>query len=503
MEIDEVAARVFRSYWALLLAMTVLPVALVAVLMAGQEPPSVATSRLQAGGEASDAASEDAGASIVVSKVKAFATSDTLLRDVLRRQGVDRSARNVAKAIEVSGLGTSTMVELSVKDGDPAVARALTDAIGTAVVREINESDQSAIKQRMDEIDERSRKLEEKLGPLSRAAGGAVPDIDAANERERVQAELADLRSNRSDLLTQLTTAGTASVVQPAVLAPRTNPMIMMAVIAGLAGLVVGILIALVTEMLRPTIPGQRRVARRFDVPLLGWADRGPAQLADLGRRVRLAAKKEDVGRVALVGAPGPLSAELVSSVASAVYGDETRPVPARPGPAGQAHAGPGRARAGASAERRPDDPGRSGTGSGEGEGEGGERPSLNSEGPGGAKSTSVVRAGGGAAVMATRPDSVSATEVTQPVPVRRVCHVHAFEDIDPGADDTVGVVVVVGRVTTVAGLETVRDLVAASGWPLLGVVATSGRPASRKAKTRDAATGTAKTGTAKTSKTT
>jgi hypothetical protein len=51
---------------------------------------------------------------------------------------------------------------------------------------------------------------------------------------------------------------------------------------------------------------------------------------------------------------------------------------------------------------------------------------------------------------------------------------VHAFEDIDPGSDEEVGVVVVVGPVTKAAGLETVRDLVAASGWPLLGVVATS-----------------------------
>ncbi|TDC81926.1 hypothetical protein [Actinomadura sp. 7K507] len=482
MEIDEVAARVFRSYWAVLLVMTVLPVTLVALLMAGQEPPSVAESRLQASGEATDAGSGDASASIVVSKVKAFATSDTLLRDVLRRQGVDRSARKVAKAVEVSGLGTSTVVELSVKDTDPVVARKLADAIGAEVVREINESNQSAIRQRMDEIDERSRELVEKLGPLAREAGGPAPDIAAANERERVQSELADLRSNRSDLLTQLTSAGTASVVQPAVLAPESDPIIMMSAIAGLVGLVGGILIAVVAEMLRPTIPGQRRVARRLDVPLLGWADKGPSQLADLGRRVRLAAKKEDVGRVALVGAPGPLSAELVSSVASAVYGDETRPAPARPG----------QPRAGASAQERPDDPGRSGPGRSEqvhgkpGESHAdGNAPSLNSGGTGGAKSTSVVRAGGGgAAVIAKKPAEVSPTEVTQPVPVRRVCHVHAFEDIDPGADDTVGVVVVVGRVTTVSGLETVRDLVAASGWPLLGVVATSGKAPSRTGTT-------------------
>ncbi|NEA21795.1 hypothetical protein [Actinomadura bangladeshensis] len=446
MEIDEVAARVVRSYWALLLVMTVVPLVLVGLVMGRQEPPAVAQSRLQASSRATDAAPGDAGVSIVVSQVKAFATSENLLSGVLRAQRVDRSTVKVAKAIEVTGLGTSTIVQLSVKDRDPDVARRLADALGAAVVKEINTSNQGSITQQMEQIDKRVRELEKKLGPLSRRAGAQPnPDIGAANERERVQAELTDLRSNRSDLQTQLSTAGTASVVQPAVLAPRTNPVVMMASIAGLVGLIGGILIAVVTEMVRPTIPGQRRVARRLGVPLLGWADRGPVRLADLGRRIRLAAKKEGVGRITLVGAPGPLPADLVSSVASAVYGDDTKVVTARPGN---------------------DDDGEDGPGGDDG------GPSLNSSGPGGKTSTSVVRAGG-TAVM-TKKSEVSPSEVTQPVPVRRLCHVHAFEDIDPGSDEVVGVVVVVGPVTRVAGLETVRDLVAASGWPLLGVVAVS-----------------------------
>lgn len=460
MEIDEVAARVVRSYWALLLVMTVAPLVLVGLVMGGQEPPAAAQSRLQASSRATDAAPGDAGVSIVVSQVKAFATSENLLSEVLRKQRVERSTVKVAKAIEVTGLGTSTIVELSVKDADPGVARRLADAIGAAVVQEINASNQGSIKQQMDEIDERVRELEKKLGPLSRRAGAQPnPDIGAANERERVQAELTDLRSNRSDLQTQLSTAGTASVVQPAVLAPRTNPVVMMASIAGLVGLIGGILIAVVTEMARPTIPGQRRVARRLGVPLLGWADQGPGRLIDLGRRIRLAANKEGVRRVALVGAPGPLPADLVSSIASAVYGDDTKVVTARP----------------EKGEDGGDEPG-----GGDGGKDGG--PSLNSSGPGGKKSTSVVRAGGTAVL--TKKSEVSPSEVTQPVPVRRLCHVHAFEDIDPGSDEVVGVVVVVGPVTRVAGLETVRDLVAASGWPLLGVVATSRKvSASRKVK--------------------
>ncbi|TDD82794.1 hypothetical protein E1293_15980 [Actinomadura darangshiensis] len=460
MEIDEVAARVVRSYWALLLAMTVLPLLLVGAVMSGQEPPYTAGARLQASSKATDAAPGDAGVSIVVSQVKAFATSETLLSEILRRQRVERRPAKVAKAIGVTGLGTSTVVELSVKDRDPGVARRLADAIGAAVVKEINESNQGSIKQQMDEIDERVRDLEKKLGPLSQRAGAQPdPDIGAANERERVQAELTDLRSNRSDLQTQLSSAGTASVVQPAVLAPRTNPVVMMASIAGLVGLIGGILIAVVTEMVRPTIPGQRRVARRLGVPLLGWADAGPARLADLGRRIRLAAKKEGVGRITLVGAPGPLPPDLVSAVASAVYGDETKVVKTRPG----------------RGTDKPDE--------GQGPPPEGGGPSLNSSGSGGKKSTSVVRAGAGTAVITKKPGEVSPSEVTQPVQLRQLCHVHAFEDIDPGSDDEVGVVVVVGPVTRVAGLETVRDLVAASGWPLLGVVAASRKIPNRTSK--------------------
>lgn len=462
MELDEVAARVFRSYWPLLAVMTAVPLALVALLMNGREPAAVAESRLQAG-SAAEAVSGDGSASIVVSQVQAFATSENLLSSVLAAERIDRPARKVAKAIKVSGLGTSTVVELSVRDRDPAVARRLTDAVGAEVVRQINEKNHGTIRRRIREIDRRVRKLEDRLGPLARQASGPVPDIGAANERERVQAELSDLRSNRSDLMTQLTASGTASVVQPAVIAPSRNPMIMMAAIAGLSGLVAGILVAVVTETLRPTIPGQRRVARRLGVPLLGRTGEGPAQLADLGRRIRLAARKEDVDRVALVGAPGPLPPELVSAVAAAVYGDDTKVVSVRP-----RHGGPGN---GAPKQGEPD------------EDADGDAPSLNSGGPGGGSSTSVVRTGGGASAVATRPAGASPTEITQPVAVRRVCHVHAFEDVDPGADDTVGVVVAVGPVTTVAGLETVDDLVAASGWPLLGVVATSRKATSKRAR--------------------
>ena len=464
MEIDEVAARVVRSYWALLLAMTVLPVLLVALMTSGQEPPHAATSRIQASSRATDAAVGDAGVSIVVSQVKAFATNRNLMDRVLRQQGVRRDPVKLAKNISVAGLGTSTVVELTIKDSDPAVARRLTDAIGAAVVAEINQSNQGAIKEQLATIERRITVLQKQLGPLSRRAGAVpVPDIGAANERERVAAELSDLRTSRTELRTQLATSGTATVVQPAVMAPRTNPALMMMIVAALVGLVAGILIAVVVEMFRPTVPGQARVARRLGVPLLGWADGRDADLPDLGRRIRLAAKREGLNRVALVGAGGPLPAELMSRIAAAVYGDDTKVVTAAPET--------GKARKNANSHtpsltKRAVAVVRAGSGG-------------TGKGTGGGAGTAVIPKKAGE-VEAPATGEVASPAPHTPVPPkppvtgRPVCRVHAFEDIDPGSDEAAGVVAVAGPVTAAPGLDSVRDLVTAAGWPLLGVVATT-----------------------------
>jgi hypothetical protein len=52
---------------------------------------------------------------------------------------------------------------------------------------------------------------------------------------------------------------------------------------------------------------------------------------------------------------------------------------------------------------------------------------------------------------------------------IQRVC---ALDELDPAAEsDTIGVVVLVGATTRLAAVHSVRDLLSASGWPLLGVL--------------------------------
>ncbi|RFU40612.1 hypothetical protein DZF91_16200 [Actinomadura logoneensis] len=473
MELDEVAARVIRTYWALLLVATVVPLVAVYMLMDGRTPPAAAQARVVVPGGAAAGAAGDNGVSAAVSTVKAFATGHDLLAQVIRSGRLARDPDKVAKQITVKGLGTSTVVELSVKDPDPAVALKLTQSIATETVHDINTSNQSAIQNQLGQINQQITALEKQQA-----------DASPGPPTDRILTQLTDLRASRSDLRTQLSTAGNASIAQPAIAAPKTDPKVMMTAVAGLGGLVLGILAAVVAEMVRPTVPGQRRVARRLDVPLLGRLGGSPAETAALGRRILLAARRAGAGQVTVVSAQGgPLPAELVSQLAEAVYGDRTRVVPsasvASPSPASASASASASGSSGSAGGGKSRLNGRSRPSATDGEGEGGEPRDAGAAASDETPSSTVVRAAGPAVMTREADGPVSPLEAARPVearPVeaRAVTPVHAFEDVDPSADVRCGVVAVAGPVTPVAGLESVRDLVAASGWPLLGVVATS-----------------------------
>ncbi|MCP2335058.1 hypothetical protein [Actinomadura rupiterrae] len=440
MEIDEVAARVVRTYWALLLVLTLVPLLAVFALMSGRAQPAAAQARIVVPGGAAAGAAGDNGVSAAVSTAKAFATGHDLLAKVVKDGRLARDPDKVAKQITAKGLGTSTVVELTVKDRDAAAALKLAQAVATETVDEINTSNQGAVQNQLNQVNQQITALEKQQA-----------DASPGTATDRILAQLTDLKASRTELRAQLSAAGNASVAQPAILAPKSDPTVMMAVVAGLGGLVLGILAAVVIEMVRPTVPGQRRVARRLDVPLLGWLGRSQAEAA-LGRTVRLAARRAGVGQVTVVSAAGgPLPAELVSQVAEAVYGNRTRVVPSQV----------------------PEPEKSSMNGKGHVSGKDGDDAATTPP-PGEPPSTSVVRASGRSVLTREADEAASPTEVTQPVELRALTLVHAFEDVDPAPDERFGVVAVAGSVTPAAGLESVRDLVAASGWPLLGVVATS-----------------------------
>jgi hypothetical protein len=170
-------------------------------------------------------------------------------------------------------------------------------------------------------------------------------------------------------------------------------------------------------------------VGRLLDVPMLGAIRPDPAALADVGRRVRLAARRAGVSTVVLVratrAAPAP---ELVDRVEAAtlrpdqVVGRLAIPIDHRD--------------AGLSAGPR--------------------------VGSGSTESHPV-------AVLTMTENSGRQPRL------HRVC---ALDELDPSAEaERIGVVVLAGVRTRLASIESVRDLLNASGWPLLGVLGDSGDP--------------------------
>ena len=462
MEIDEVAARVARRYWPLLLILTMLPALYVQLTLSGESPRHTATARLNTNSDATEAVGGDAGVSVIVSQVKALATSQDLLSSVIRAQRVDRRPSDVARNVEVTGLGTSAIVELALSDRAPEVARRLSNAVTERVVQQLNQARTGALNAQIADVGTQIESVSERLTEATEEVRDKPLSISAGAAKERLQSELSDLQADRRELRTQLAAIDEAKIVQQALLQPQTDSGAMRVIIAALVGLIVAILISVLAETFRPTVPGPHRVARRLGVPLLGSADQGPARLADTGRRIRLAAKREGVTQVALVSTGrGAVPADVVSRLAAAVYGDSSMVIKPAPltvaglpdsdSPSPESPGSPG----------SPDDAGQAGQSNGDG---------TNSRTPA-TPSTAIIRTG--AALMTKR--SQRAEAVAAQVAARAVCHVHAFEDIDPGADtDGVGVVAVAGPVTELSALQSVRDLVTASGWPLLGVVAVS-----------------------------
>ena len=154
--------------------------------------------------------------------------------------------------------------------------------------------------------------------PSSTAWSRRRPRRDPKNEQ--LQSKLAGLNQvianfsgDRSRLLIQASTQGLASVLDQPVVPqrPQSKALAQKLGLAGVLGLVVGVLIASIAETIRPTVPGARRVSRRLGAPTLGQLKtpemRGEQtpNLENLAVRLRLAANHADVSTIALIDVNG------------------------------------------------------------------------------------------------------------------------------------------------------------------------------------------------------
>lgn len=310
MEIDEVAARLVRQYWAVLVMCVLFPLVVVGVIVARQPATYSANARIITSSETPLTA---AAADAVVSQVQGIATGQNAASQALQEAGVRQSLGSFISHISVSGVGASQVVNLTVTDANPKAAQALARALAGQVVTALNKVGGSGLATALKVIDSEIVRLSQNRATLA-------AEVAANPRNQQYQAKLAGLdqvlanfTGDRGRLLIQASAQGLASVIdEPALpVQPQSKALPEKLTLAGLLGLILAILLASVVETIRPTVPGSQRVGRRLNAPTFGRLtdpearDLAAPELDNLALRVRLAASHAEVSTVALVDADG------------------------------------------------------------------------------------------------------------------------------------------------------------------------------------------------------
>ena len=189
MEIDEIAARLLRQYWALVLLCVAVPLVGITLMVTKQPPMYAASARIVSG---STVPASNAQAQALVSQIQGIATGKTAAASALRAAHVTRNVNNfVTSHVSVAGLGGSQVVDLTVTDRSPRVAATLAKELAEEVVQSINRTGQSGLSTTLNAIDQEIVRLSEQHGAVQSQAA-------ADPKNEQLQSKLAGL--NRSYL---------------------------------------------------------------------------------------------------------------------------------------------------------------------------------------------------------------------------------------------------------------------------------------------------------------
>jgi len=429
-EIDEVAARLVRQYWALLVACILLPLVVVMLTVARQPDVYASDARIITSSAVPVTASQ---ADAIVSQVQGIATGPTSASQALRKAGVRVNLADFTKNVSVTGLGTSQVVDVVVSDTNPVIAQKAAGVLAAEVVTALNRVSQGGLTAALTVIDANIVRLTE-----NRSAVAARLSTNPQNQQ--LQAKLAGLdqvianfTGDRSRLLIQASTQGLAAIIDQPRLpqAPQPKALAQELGLAALLGLVLGILLAAVAETIRPTVPGARRVSRRLSAPMLGSLTDDDLQgkctpnFDNLALLLRIAATHAGVPKVALVDVGGERQLGELAELL-------THAMPA-----------PSPARAGTAAANGSD------TGS---------RPG---------RATAGHPASGGTTLIMERAPTVNECAFG----------VYSLEQLQRQAETGLaGIVVLAGPVARVSRVSAMADLAVSAGWPIIGVVGVPGQ---------------------------
>jgi len=430
LEIDEIAARLLRQYWAVVLVCVLVPLAAIGLITTKEPRVYQADARIITGSVVPASSTQS---DAIVSQVQAIATGPGTASAALRTAGVKRNLINfISNDVTVTGLGGSQVVDLAVTDKSPQAAQKIASSLATAVVDALNHAGQGGIINALHAIDGELVKLAQQRAVLAQQITNRPHNQQGQAKLAGLDQVIANFTGDRGRLLIESTAQGLAGIIdRPALpVKPQSRALPQKLGLAGLLGLVAGLLIAALFEVARPTVPGAQRVGRRLSAPTLGRLEAADLDgtvtsgVAQLAFRTRLAALHAARSTVALADAGTGVDLDALAASLTDALSEGTF---LRPG--------------------MPDYP-----------------VAGNSHGAERAEPADAPPGSPGMAVL-TQQSTFAGSAL-------RICPIGRMNPAVTSEWERVGLLIVCGPVARVPEVASLADLAESSGWPVLGVAA-------------------------------
>lgn len=353
MELADLARTMARYRW-LILLFVVVGVGSAWLMHYGEAKMFTASTRLVLDTPDPESRAESA---VIADTAKAIATSPSQVREALTVARVTgRDPDDFARRqVTVRALGSSGIVQLSVRDRDPKAAALIANALAVEVI-ETRLDGTKGVQQVLRGLDKRITGLNRRISTLdakifslavaAEAAAGAASANAFQSEGDRAERQREALAQQRSvaegervSLLStealQLTPSVISEASPPA--SADTTRLLPDMVLAGLLALIFGVGAAGLIEMVRPTaVRGGSALARKFNTALLGTLpgedeDKQDLEAAAIAARLTFAADAAGVTNVSLLGIGRPVDINVIARRLEATLFSTTERVEEQP----------------------------------------------------------------------------------------------------------------------------------------------------------------------------
>ncbi|HXN77968.1 MAG TPA: Wzz/FepE/Etk N-terminal domain-containing protein [Candidatus Dormibacteraeota bacterium] len=329
MDLQEVIRRILFGHWVVIVVCVVLSAGAIVTYHLFDTPMYTASTRVVLDAPAPTSGTE---ATSVADAAKAIVTSPTHVVAALKAAGVVRDPVKVISNINLTSLGTSGVLLLTVRDSNAVaaagIANALADdliqtrlAVSPAAQKTALDTQIKAVTDQISSLNVEIASLKQQLQALPvDPSNPQAASVRAQIIADRITAddnEVATLTQQLIHLDSERSSLGSASDTTPSVIDKATVPtkpdpsrLPIDLALAVIIGSVLGVALAAGIETFRPTLASSDSLAKTLGVPVLGWI---PDASGTLPMRLKLAAAAADVRTLELVGLGEALDLPLLA----------------------------------------------------------------------------------------------------------------------------------------------------------------------------------------------